>query len=124
MRDGDALFSGGLTNVCALAYLKMNRLLEQIDERASSRGLDSELPPPERFAPTRACPPLLNVDLADQNVRTVIWATGFKPDYSWLHVPVFDRKGNIVHDEGVIPCAPGLYVMGLPFSESPEINSH
>ena len=44
----------------------------------------------------------------------VIWATGYRPDYSWLDVPVLDRKGRIRHDGGVVE-APGLYVMGLPF---------
>ena len=43
-----------------------------------------------------------------------MWATGFRPDLSFLQVPVFDRKGRVVHDGGVTP-APGLYVMGLPF---------
>ena len=43
-----------------------------------------------------------------------IWATGYRPDYSWLDVPVFDRKGRLRHDGGVV-AAPGMYVMGLPF---------
>ena len=41
-------------------------------------------------------------------------ATGFRPDYSWLDVPVFDRKGRLQHDGGVVS-SPGLYLMGLPF---------
>ena len=44
----------------------------------------------------------------------MIWATGFRPDYSWLHVPVFDRKGELRHDRGIVD-APGLYVLGLPY---------
>jgi putative flavoprotein involved in K+ transport len=44
----------------------------------------------------------------------VIWATGYRPDYSWLDVPVFDRKGRIRHDGGVV-AASGMYVLGLPF---------
>jgi putative flavoprotein involved in K+ transport len=54
------------------------------------------------------------MDLGDGSVKTVIWATGYRPDYSWLDVPVLDRKGRIRHDGGVVQ-APGLYVMGLPF---------
>ena len=54
------------------------------------------------------------MDLDDGSVKTVIWATGYRPDYSWLDVPVLDRKGRIRHDGGVVQ-APGLYVMGLPF---------
>ena len=52
--------------------------------------------------------------LADAGIKTVLWATGYRPDYSWLHVPVLDRKGRIRHDGGVVD-APGMYVMGLPF---------
>jgi putative flavoprotein involved in K+ transport len=69
--------------------------------------------PPQRFAPTRieAAPPL---SLALKDFRTVLWATGYRPDFSWLDVPVFDRKGRIRHEGGVVE-APGLYLMGMPF---------
>ncbi len=116
LRDGKALFSGSLANQAALSDLKMNRLLDAVDEWASRQGLDGEVPPPERFAPTRVdASPLLSLDLERDGIRTVLWATGYRPDHSWLEVPVFDRKGRIRHDGGVVAEAPGLYVMGLPF---------
>jgi putative flavoprotein involved in K+ transport len=43
-----------------------------------------------------------------------LWATGFRPDRSWLDVPVFNRKGQVRHDGGVT-ASPGLYLMGMPF---------
>jgi putative flavoprotein involved in K+ transport len=55
----------------------------------------------------------LHLDLASGEIRSVIWATGFRPDYSWLDVPVVDRKGHLRHDGGVVD-APGLYAIGLP----------
>ena len=115
LRDGKALFSGALAHQAALSDLKMNRLLDAVDAWAGAQGLDGEVPPPERFEPTRmeAAPPL-SLDLARSGIRTVLWATGFRPDHSWLDVPVFDRKGRIRHDGGVVD-APGLYLMGLPF---------
>jgi putative flavoprotein involved in K+ transport len=115
LRDGRALFSGSLANQAALSDLKMNRLLDAIDAWVAQNGLEGEVPPPERFAPTRieASPPVA-LDLARSGIRTVLWATGFRPDYSWLEVPVLDRKGRIRHDGGVVD-APGLYVIGLPF---------
>jgi putative flavoprotein involved in K+ transport len=61
-----------------------------------------------------AAPPL-GLDLRRAGIRTIVWATGFRPDYSWLQVPVLDPKGNLRHDGGVVSEAPGLYVMGLPF---------
>ncbi len=113
--NGKAQFSGSLRNQCELADLKMNRLLDRIDEWATERGLDADVAPPHRFESTRveASPPLA-VDLAGGEIKTVIWATGFRPDYSWLDVPVLDRKGRIRHDGGVVE-APGMYLMGIPF---------
>src|SRR5206468_12985979 len=77
--------------------------------------LDGEVDPPHRFEPTRieADPPL-GIDLRGREIRTVLWATGFRPDYSWLHVPVFDRKGRVRHDGGIVE-APGMYLLGIPF---------
>lgn len=114
--EGKAQFSGSLRNVCALADLKMHRLLDAIDTWATERGLDAELAAPRRYEPTQieASPPLL-LDLARGSIKTIVWATGFRPDYSWLRVPVLDAKGNIRHDGGVVTESPGLYVMGLPF---------
>ncbi len=115
--NGDkAQFAGSLRNQCALSDLKMNRLLTAIDTWATAQGLDSDVPDPERFAPTRVDDkPILGLDLRAAGIKTVIWATGYRPDHGWLKLPVFDRKGRIVHDGGVVENAPGVYVMGLPF---------
>ncbi|HLX50263.1 MAG TPA: FAD-dependent oxidoreductase, partial [Streptosporangiaceae bacterium] len=113
--DGVAQFSGSLANTCALADLKMNRFLNRADEWATASGLDDELPPPHRFEPTRVDPRApLELDLSSGEITTVLWATGFRPDHSWLHIPVRDRTGRIRHDGGVVTGAPGLYVLGLP----------
>lgn len=113
IRDGVAQFSGSLANHCALSDLKMNRLLATLDTWAENRAV-SGLAPVERFEPTR-CPPVprLTLDLARGQFATVIWATGFRPDHRWLDLPVFDAKGRLAHDGGLV--APGLYVLGLPF---------
>ena len=113
INNGKAQFSGSLRNTCELSDLKMNRLLDTIDAWAMENGVDGEVDPPHRLAPTvvEESPPLV-LDLGA--IKTVIWATGFRPDYSWLHAPVFDRKNRIQHDGGVAR-SPGLYVMGLQF---------
>jgi putative flavoprotein involved in K+ transport len=113
VRDGQALFSGGLRNHFALADLKMNRLLDTFDDWAQTHeGADGH--PPERFEPTRApAVPQLNLDLRKGEIRSILWATGFRPDYRWLDVPVLDDKGHLRHDGGVVD-APGLYALGLP----------
>jgi putative flavoprotein involved in K+ transport len=113
--DGVAQFSGALANTCALADLKMNRFLNRADEWATASNLDHELPPPHRFAPTRVDPYTpLELDLTSGEITAVLWATGFRPDHSWLDIAVLDRNGRIRHDGGVVTGAPGLYVLGLP----------
>ncbi|MBO0830101.1 MAG: NAD(P)-binding domain-containing protein, partial [Streptosporangiales bacterium] len=114
VRDGRALFSGGLRNVFSLADLKLLRLLDTFDEWARAHGRDGELGPPERFAPTRVpASARLQLDLRGGEIRAIVWATGFRPDYGWLHVPVVDAKGQLRHDGGVVD-SPGLYALGLP----------
>jgi len=113
--DGVAQFSGALANTCALADLKMNRFLNRADQWATASGLDGELPPPHRLASTRVDPHTsLELNLASGEITTVLWATGFRPDHSWLDLPVRDRTGRIRHDGGVVSDAPGLYLLGLP----------
>jgi putative flavoprotein involved in K+ transport len=114
VRDGRALFSGGLRNLFSLADLKMERLLETFDEWARSCGENVDVGAPERFEPTRTPESSrLQIDLRSGEFRSILWATGFHPDYSWVDVPVFDEKGYLRHDGGVVE-SPGMYVLGLP----------
>jgi putative flavoprotein involved in K+ transport len=116
VRDGRALFSGGLRNVFTLADLKMRRLLDTFDEwlAAGTAGPDAEIGPPERFAPTLVPQASrLQLDLGSGEIRSIVWATGFRPDYGWLDVPVVDAKGQLRHEGGVVD-SPGLYALGLP----------
>ena len=70
--------------------------------------------PPERFAPTRVPESArLQLDLGSGEIRAIVWATGFRPDYGWLDVPVVDAKGQLRHEGGVVG-SPGLYALGLP----------
>ena len=114
VRDGKVLFSGALRNHCALADLKMERLLDTFDEWARAQSRDGDAAAPHRFEPTRVpSSSRLQIDLRNGEIRTILWATGFHPDYRWLHVPVVDGKGELRHDGGVVD-APGLYAIGLP----------
>ena len=110
--DNGFQFSGSLANVCKLADLKMARLLKRFDQwaRENPCEVDEEC---TQFADTQIdSSPTLTI--ADKAINTVIWATGYRPDYSWLNLPVLDRKGRLQHRGGVVDC-PGVYVLGLPF---------
>ena len=116
IRDGKAQLSGSLHNKCNRSDLKMDRLLLSIDEWVTENGLDAEYDPPHRYERTRVekSPPL-GLDLAGGEIKTVVWATGYRPDYSWLHVPVLDHKGRLRHDGGIVTDSPGMYRIGLNF---------
>lgn len=113
IRDGRLLLSGSLRNVCALADLKLERLLDTLDAWALGAGIDA--PPPERF-PRTAVPddPVVELDLARDGIRSVVWATGYTAELSWLEAPVLNPRGRLIHEGGVTR-VPGLYLMGMPF---------
>ncbi len=114
VRDGRALFSGGLRNVFSLADLKLERLLDGFDEWARRDGGAADMAAPERFAATEVPQSArLELDLRSGQIKAIVWATGFRPDYQWLDVPVVDAKGHLRHDGGVVD-SPGLYALGLP----------
>ena len=103
IRDGTAQFSGSLPNVCALADLKLGRLLDTIDAWADRAGIDVEHPP-ARFSPTAVPAPVrLSARLGTGEIATIVWATGYRPELSWLDVPVFDRKGRVATTAGSRP---------------------
>jgi len=114
--DGETVsFAGSLANICTAADLKMNRLLRSIDEWITRRGMQEQFAPRDVPAPTRVPQnPRLSIrSLKQEGVNSIVWASGYAPDFSWLDAPVFDAKGRLMHDGGVV--GRGLYVMGLPY---------
>jgi putative flavoprotein involved in K+ transport len=113
--NGKAQFAGSLRNMCVLSDLKMGRLLDLIDEWARANGFDDTAAPSHRLPPTRVeeAPPL-GINLTTGEIKTVIWATGYRPDYTWLQVPVLDRKNMVRHDGGIV-ASPGMYLIGMQF---------
>jgi putative flavoprotein involved in K+ transport len=53
------------------------------------------------------------------DVAAVVWATGFRLDFGWIELPIFDDGGYPIHHRGVVDAAPGLYFLGLPFQYTP-----
>jgi putative flavoprotein involved in K+ transport len=99
----------------AAADIKMADILSRIDQHIEQTGADG--PPPESFQPTRSLASDVpdRLDLKAEGINTVIWATGYRRAYPWLHVPaVLDSQGEIRHQNGFTPVF-GLYVLGLNF---------
>jgi len=101
--------------LCRRADAALDRLLRRFDQFAASAGMDAELDPPRRYPRITPSAAPERFDLRADGIRTVLWATGFRPHYPWLKADVFDHSGHIRHDGGVVENAPGMYVMGLPF---------
>lgn len=112
---GRAQLSGSLAHVCAAADLKQARLLDRIDAYVHERGWTRRVGPAVRPDPTVVATPPNMLDLIDGPIRTVVWATGFRPTYPWLDPALLDPRGALRHEGGIVN-APGMYVLGLPFT--------
>jgi putative flavoprotein involved in K+ transport len=111
--DGRRLrFADDLADTTARADAQLVAVLERIDSFARAAGLADELEPasPVRAARTNAA--VSELDLRHAGIGTVIWATGYRRAYPWLHVPVLDPAGEIRHRAGTTR-APGLHVIGM-----------
>lgn len=107
-------FAPDLPASVAAADDKLVRLISRCDQWAARHalaGLTSEVEP---VLPVCCDPTVTRLDLDAERIRTVVWAIGFRRDYSWLNVSVRGAAGEIVHRGGVTS-APGLYAMGLRF---------
>jgi putative flavoprotein involved in K+ transport len=92
-------------------------MLDAADAYATAMGLDLPLEPAARkmFAdPASLIDPISSLDFAKEGITTIIWATGYKQDFSWLNVDAFDDKGAPIHQRGVSK-EPGVYFLGLPW---------
>jgi putative flavoprotein involved in K+ transport len=98
----------------AAADIKMAEILTRIDRHIASSGVPAENPEPFRSTWPLIASATERLDLKSEGIQTVIWATGCRRAYPWLHVPVLDRRGEIVHNGGFTP-AFGLYVLGMNF---------
>jgi putative flavoprotein involved in K+ transport len=92
-------------------------LLDEADAFVARNGLDlPEEPQARELGPAVDCVsnPLRELDLGEAGVTTIIWATGFSSDFSWLKVDAFDEAGRPKHQRGVTP-ERGIYFLGLPW---------
>ncbi|HEY4184567.1 MAG TPA: MSMEG_0569 family flavin-dependent oxidoreductase [Polyangia bacterium] len=87
-----------------------------IDKMISERGVDA--PMEARYVPLwEPVDEPLSLDLAAAGVTSVIWSTGYRADYRWIEVPIFDGRGYPVHHRGVTS-ASGLFFVGLPWQHT------
>jgi putative flavoprotein involved in K+ transport len=120
--DGSRVrFAADLPATTMAADDRLTGLLDQIDEHITAHGLDAEVLPAARPAPLSPTDPPEQLDLSDRGIATVVWATGYRRPYRWLHVPVRDGHSEIAQRRGVT-AVEGLYVVGQRFQHRRDSN--
>jgi putative flavoprotein involved in K+ transport len=109
-----ASFSSNVAESIADADLRMHRFLDAVDRYVEDAGLTREVLPPVRPRAVEVSDPISRLDLAAENIGTVLVAAGYRPYHPWLRLPVLAPDGSIRQRRGVTP-VPGLYVVGQPF---------
>jgi len=114
---GVATFEADLAGNLARGDENYLSLLDAADNYVARNGLDlPEEPEARDILPDPECVthPLLELDPAEAGVTSILWATGFSNDFSWLKVDAFDENGKPRHQRGV-SSEPGVYFLGLPW---------
>ncbi|HEY2557012.1 MAG TPA: NAD(P)/FAD-dependent oxidoreductase, partial [Diaminobutyricibacter sp.] len=115
--EGRLRFAPDLGKNIATGDANYLSLLDEADAYVARNGLDlPEEPEAHILGPEPDCvtDPVLELDLAAAGVTSIVWATGFGVDYSWLQVDAFDENGRPKHQRGV-SAEPGVYFLGLPW---------
>lgn len=113
--DGAMIFGDDLAANLDAADATYNRIREGIDAYLAEQGIAAPEDPP--YVPVWHPAPGEGggaLDLAAAGIASVIWATGFRPNFTWVEVPVFDGRGYPTHKRGV-SSVPGLCFLGLPW---------
>ena len=109
-----ASFRSDLDQTVADADLRMHRFLDAVDQYVDDAGLTREVLPAMRPRPVNVSDPISRLDLAAENIGTVLVAAGYRPYHPWLRLPVLAPDGSIRQKRGVTS-VPGLYVVGQQF---------
>lgn len=115
--NGEMIFANDLATNVALGDANYLSVLDEADHYIEQNGLDlPEEPEAKIIAADPPCieEPLRSLNLQQAGITSIIWATGYVNDYSWLDIDVFDDNNNPLHQRG-ITCRPGLYFLGLPW---------
>jgi putative flavoprotein involved in K+ transport len=109
-----ARFRDDLARTTARADARMFGFLDDVDRHVENAGLAAELLPVDRPDRIAAPPTPRRLDLRKAGIGSVLVATGYRPDYKWLGLPILREDGSIYQRRGVTP-APGVYVVGTRF---------
>lgn len=115
--DGRLRFAPGLNETIAAGDANYLDVLDSADAYVARNGIDlPEEPAARQLDPLPGCvtDPIREVDVAHSGITSIIWATGFSVDFSWLQVDAVDDIGRPRHQRGISP-EPGIFFIGLPW---------
>jgi putative flavoprotein involved in K+ transport len=115
--DGVMHFATDLADNIAHGDENYLSVLDEADAYIARNGLDlPQEPEARKVEPEPRCvtDPILELNLEQAGIASIIWATGFAVDYSWLKVDACDEAGKPKHHRG-ISAEPGVYFLGLPW---------
>ena len=115
--NGILTFAGDVRSNIEAGDDNYAQMLDAADAYADAMGLDLPLDPEAREVwpdPASLTDPIRSLDVTVEGITQIIWATGFKQDFSWLKVDAFTETGAPIHQRGVSK-EPGLYFLGLPW---------
>ena len=112
--DSTAVFHDGLADFTSTAERRMHSLLDSIDRYVVRAGLTREVLAPVRPARVPVTTAPTQIDLAVEGIRTIVLATGYRPDHAWVDLPITAPDGTFRESRGLTD-APGVYVVGQRF---------
>ena len=115
--DGVLSFATDLADNLAQGDANYLSVLDEADAYVARNGLElPEEPEAREIEPDPPCvtDPILELNLVEAGITSILWATGFALDFSWLKVDAFDERGRPKHQRGV-SAEPGVYFLGLPW---------
>jgi putative flavoprotein involved in K+ transport len=115
VQDGVLHFADDLADSLAQGDVAHGGFLDRVDEYIARENLDAPPEPEARIRlpdPPSVSTPIRSLDMRASGINSVLWSTGYSFDYSWLHLPVLNARGEPQHRHGVTD-VPGLYFLGL-----------
>jgi len=117
VRDGEMVLAPDLSDHLAEADQFESKLTQVIDKYVAEECIDAPGEALPKLNDGYMAPKILRLDLGANHITSVIWATGYRFDYSMIHLPVRDADGYPIQRRG-ISRFPGLYFLGMPWLHS------
>jgi putative flavoprotein involved in K+ transport len=115
VRNGTIAIAPDLADSVEEGDATYKAFLDLVDAHVERHGMNMPSDPAARRMhsnPPCLSDPIGKIEFRASGINAVVWATGYEVDFSWVDIPVFDRRGGLIHRGGITEL-PGLYFLGL-----------